>query len=105
MSGLKGVSRAGLEEALSAYARDNRMTFSHSSAVPTNEDPLTIGSTGTAHTIVYPSSFMDWDAVSAFLSITLRTAVLSMHIHDGDLWMYAIYVDGKDVDRFNPIPE
>jgi hypothetical protein len=28
-----------------------------------------------------------------------------MHIHDGDLWMYVLYVDGKDVDRFNPDPE
>ncbi|MGB7156713.1 MAG: hypothetical protein WBD40_01525 [Tepidisphaeraceae bacterium] len=105
MSGLKGVSRARLEESLAAYARDNGMSFSPTSADPSNVDVLTIRSERLAHTVLYPGHFMEWDAVSAFLSIALRTTVVSMHIHDGDLWMYVLYVDGKVVDRFNPDPE
>lgn len=31
--------------------------------------------------------------------------VFSFHIHDGDLLMYVLYVNGEVVDQFNPIPD
>jgi hypothetical protein len=82
---MKGVPRASLEKALGAYARENRMVFSPTSASPGNGEVLTIGSEGTAHAVLYPGSFMDWDAASAFLSTVLSTPVVSIHIHEGDL--------------------
>ena len=28
-----------------------------------------------------------------------------MHIHDGDLWMFVLFVNGEEVAKFNPIPD
>lgn len=38
------------------------------------------------------------------LSRRLGKAVFHLHIHDGDLWMYELFVNGKDMDRFNTMP-
>ncbi len=39
------------------------------------------------------------------LSKALKRPVFSFHIHDSDLWMFNLFVDGKDVARFNPRPD
>ena len=56
-------------------------------------------------TIFYPAYFTDWYACSQFISKDLSKAVFSCHIHDGDLWMYTMYVNGEIADRFCPIPD
>lgn len=56
-------------------------------------------------TIFYPAYFTDWYACSQFISKDLITTVFSCHIHDGDLWMYTMYVNGEIKDRFCPIPD
>ena len=56
-------------------------------------------------TVAYPDDFTSWDDASAFLSKELQAPAFSLHIHDGDLWMYVLYVNGEVVDRFNPVPD
>lgn len=56
-------------------------------------------------TVLYPSSFLNWDAASRHLSSALGKPVFSLHVHDGDLWMYVLFADGREVDRFNPVPD
>jgi len=56
-------------------------------------------------TVIYPGSYFEWEQPSAFISLDLKAPVFSFHIHDGDLWMYILYVDGQVVDQFNPIPD
>ena len=56
-------------------------------------------------TILYPDEFLGWDEASSFLSASLGAPVLSLHIHDGDFWMYGLFVNGEEVDHFNPIPD
>jgi hypothetical protein len=56
-------------------------------------------------TVMYPGDFFGWDDASKYLSKSLGVPVISLHIHDGDLWMYVLYRDGEEVDRFNPIPD
>lgn len=56
-------------------------------------------------TIFYPAYFFDWYACSQFISKDLGTTVFSCHIHEGDLWMYTMYVNGEIKDRFCPIPD
>jgi len=56
-------------------------------------------------TILNSSAYLDWDSSSAFISKDLTAPVFSFHIHDGDLWMYILYVDGKQLDQFNPVPD
>lgn len=56
-------------------------------------------------TIVYPSAYLAWDETAAALSRDLQAPVFSFHIHDGDFWMYLLFVNGETVDQFNPIPD
>lgn len=56
-------------------------------------------------TIFNPYAYLEWDESSEFISRDLNTPVFSFHIHDGDLWMYALFVNGQTVDQFNPIPD
>ena len=55
--------------------------------------------------VLYPCNYFEWDNSSEFISKELNAAVFSFHIHDGDLWMYILYHNGKTVDQFNPIPD
>ena len=56
-------------------------------------------------TIFYPDGYLEWDDTSEFISRELNATVFSLHIHDGDLWMYLLYNNGKVVDQFNPVPD
>jgi hypothetical protein len=56
-------------------------------------------------TIFYPDGYLEWDDSSEFISRELNATVFSLHIHDGDLWMYLLYNNGKVIDQFNPIPD
>ncbi len=48
---------------------------------------------------------LSWDDSSQFISRELNATVFSFHIHDGDLWMYTMFVNGEFVDQFNPVPD
>ena len=37
-------------------------------------------------TVMYPGGFFGWDDASEHLSKSLGVPVISLHIHDGDLW-------------------
>ncbi len=56
-------------------------------------------------TILYPDGYTEWDDSSEFISRELNATTFSLHIHDGDLWMYLLYNNGRVVDQFNPIPD
>ncbi len=56
-------------------------------------------------TIFNPYAYLDWDKSSEFISKDLNTSVFSFHIHDGDFWIYTLFVNGEIVDQFNPIPD
>lgn len=62
-------------------------------------------STESTTTVLYPDGFTDWDDLSKFLSLELKAPVFSFHIHDGDLWMFVAFDEGKEVAWFNPIPD
>jgi hypothetical protein len=56
-------------------------------------------------TVFNPYAYLDWDKSSEFISRDLKAPVFSFHIHDGDLWMYVLFVNGETIDQFNPIPD
>lgn len=56
-------------------------------------------------TVMYPDYFLMLDDVSRDLSVSLQKPVFALHVHDGDLWMYRLYANGQEVDRFNPLPD
>jgi hypothetical protein len=105
MSGVANSNRAAVEEALRAYATERGGTLE---TVGTSSDPseaLLIAESGGYVTVMYPGEFVQWDDTSQYLSNTLHTSVISLHIHDEDLWMYVLFSKGEQVDQFNPIPD
>ncbi len=55
--------------------------------------------------IYYPNDYLEWDNTAIFISKDLNAPVFSFHIHDGDFWMYLLFVNGELIDRFNPMPD
>ena len=105
MSGVANSSRAAVEVALRAYARERGGTLE---AVDASADPteaLLIAESGNHVTVMYPGEFIQWDDASQHLSRALGTSVLSLHVHDEDLWMYVLFSKGEQVDQFNPVPD
>jgi hypothetical protein len=105
---LSGVVGGTSAEVVAALTDLSRKHSGHLRSAPATENEATRlvlapGPAGVA--VLYPSQFMDWDAASAFLSVTLGKPVFSFHIHDGDLWMFQLYVSGVLVTAFNPIPD
>lgn len=56
-------------------------------------------------TVFNPYAYLEWDKSSEFISSDLKAPAFSFHVHDGDLWMYVLFVNGQTVDQFNPIPD
>jgi hypothetical protein len=105
MSGVANSSRAAVEDVLQAYVTERGGTLE---AVDASADPteaLLIAESASHVTVLYPGEFVQWDDASQFLSRTLGTTVVSLHIHDEDLWMYVLFSKGAQVDQFNPIPD
>ena len=56
-------------------------------------------------TVFYSYAYGKWEQSSKFISKELKAPVFTFHIHDSDLWLYLFFVNGKLVDKFNPIPD
>jgi hypothetical protein len=104
MSGIANSNRAAVEEALRAYATEKGGTLETVDASADPSDALLIAESGSHVTVMYPDEFIQWDKASQHLSKALNTSVVSLHIHDEDLWMYVLFSKGEQVDQFNPIP-
>jgi hypothetical protein len=106
MSGIAGASRSAVEEALKNYAQSKGGDFGPDTENEEFPDVMVVGEAGDNRiTVLYPGEFMTWDKASAHLSRSLSVPVFSFHIHDEDLWMYTLSVEGEDVDHFTPIPD
>ena len=104
MSGIAGTTSSDVERVLREYAPKKSRKLEPVSAG--DDDSLVIVDSPQGNvTVLYPGDFLDWDEASAFLSSELNRPVFSLHVHDGDLWMYVFFVDGEESGRFNPLPE
>ena len=105
ISGVANAGRATVEEALRAYAVERGGTLESVGPSADLSDALLIADSGNHVTVMYPCDFVKWDEASEHLSKTLGTSVVSLHIHDEDLWMYVLFSKGEQIDQFNPIPD
>jgi hypothetical protein len=106
LSGIAGASLSEVKKCLRDIATKSSGTFE---LAPPDSDELDVLVISEAPhnriSVLYPSDFTEWDEVSQQISKQLRKPVFSFHIHDGDLWMYRFFVDGDELDCFNPLPE
>jgi hypothetical protein len=106
MSGVKGSTRTDVARSLRelAVCKGGLMEQASPEGEPF-EHLLISGDENCPVTVSYPHEFVGWDEPSSFLSVSLGVPVISLRLHDGDLWRYVLYVNGEGVDRFNPIPD
>ncbi len=106
LSGLIGAEPKNVKRALSDFALSHNGGFELKVERSTNDPNIgVITRNGPNTTVMYPDGFLEWNEASRFLSEKLLKPVFSLHIHDGDFWMYVLYQDGKEVGWFNPVPE
>jgi hypothetical protein len=104
-SGILSSDGKEVRDAIAAYVASTGGTFEPLAGTTNDRNIGVMQSTESTTTVLYPDGFTDWDDLSKFLSRELKTPVFSFHIHDGDLWMFVAFDDGKEVAWFNPIPD
>lgn len=104
--GTAGVERRNLERALEQFVTDRGGTMAPDSDGLVFPDGIVItpGTPG-RFSIFLPGSLPAGDEMARDLSRLLKAPAISMHVHDGDFWMYSLFAAGKAVDSFNPIPD
>ena len=104
LSGLFDVDSDDVIKALSSFAQNQSGGFELTEGRTDESNIGVITFSGSNTTVMYPDGFLEWDAVSKYLSENLGITVFSFHIHDGDLWMFILFQSGKEMGRFNPVP-
>jgi hypothetical protein len=105
MSGIIECAEDPVMHALRSYAEENDGGLDPAAICTDDEGCLIVSESAGGVTVLYPSDFFDWDDASSELSRRLHKPVFSLHIHDGNLWMYVLYENGEIVDQFNPVPD
>ena len=101
---INGEGRA-VERSIGSFAASHGGVFEPRDG--TFDDPdIAIVTTSVGNTtVLYPQHFIGWDELSKHLSIEFHAPVFSLHIHDGDLWMFILFDKGEKVTQFNPLPD
>ena len=105
MSGVSKASRRDVLRCLEEFALSHGGKLAAAPGGVPYEHLILTGEDFGLITVMYPGDFFGWDEASRHLSKSLGVPVISLHIHDGDLWMYVLYRDGEEMDQFNPIPD
>src|SRR5260221_342969 len=103
VAGVAGVTQSEVVRALRSYARSKGGKFGPDPS-GLSDGPAIARGEPERLSILYPSSIGVCEVITKELSKELKAPAFHFHIHDGDLWMYILFANGKEVDRFNPIP-
>lgn len=105
IAGIIGKSEEQVTASLIKYAKSVGGGLENAELTFDDDDFCVIAEANNNTSVYYPNWLMDWDEASLFLSKDLNAPVFSFHIHDGDLWMYILFVNGEIADQFNPLPD
>jgi len=100
-----GKTQNEVEKSLTNYANSVGGGLEKENLSVENDNCCVIEEANGNTTVFNPYAYLEWDKSSEFISKDLNAPVFSFHIHDGDLWMYVLFVNGEVVDQFNPIPD
>ena len=91
MSGVIGcASESAVVAALRTFAEAHQGSLDQAASACSDDNCLVISVSDGGVSVVYPWGFNDWDDASVHLCKQLKKPVFSLHIHDGDLWMYVL---------------
>lgn len=105
MTSVVGKTKNEVVNSLHNYAQTVGGGLEKENLFINNDNCCVIEEANGSTTIFNPYAYLEWDKSSEFISKDLKAPVFSFHIHDGDLWMYVLFVNGETVDQFNPIPD
>ena len=105
MSGVIGAESNDVKDVLSNFAQSKSGGFELAQGTVDAPNIGIITQDGPNTTVMFPDGFCEWDEVSKEISLKLAKPVFSLHIHDGDLWMFVLFQNGKEIGWFNPHPE
>jgi hypothetical protein len=105
IAGIIGKSEKQVTASLIKYAKSIGGGLEKANLTFDDDDFCVIAEANNNTSVYYPNWLMDWDELSLFLSKDLNAPVFSFHIHDGDFWMYILFVNGENVDQFLPLPD
>ncbi|MEJ1241053.1 hypothetical protein WBG78_23095 [Chryseolinea sp. T2] len=105
LSGVIGRTQDEVRDSLARYAASVDGGLQEAELTTDDKNCCVIQESNHNTTVLYPFDYIEWDRSSEFLSKELNAPVFSFHIHDGDLWMYVLYLNGQVLDQFNPIPD
>lgn len=104
ISGVIGADSGAVERSIASFANSRGGTFEPHVGAADDEKTAVISQGGPNTTVICPRD-LHWDDLSQHLSQELQVPVFSLHIHDGDLWMFVLFASGKQVAQFNPLPD
>ena len=104
LSGVVDAPRLDVQNALTEFAQGRSGGLELAQGSTDNPNIGVITKTGKNTTVLYPDGFCEWDDASKHISSRLGKLVFSLHIHDGDLWMFLLFQNDEEIGRFNPIP-
>lgn len=104
LTSVAGKTEKEVVHSLANFAKSREGGLEKETLSSNHDHCCIIEEAGGNSTILYPYAFLEWDEASEFISKDLNAPVFSFHIHDGDLWMYTLFVNGEMADQFNPVP-
>lgn len=105
MSSVVGADKAAVAASLQSFIKGHGGTFREDPTAESEDRTAFIAQSARGTSVLYPVYFEYRDEASAHLSTNLGKPVFSFHEHDGDFWMFTLFVNGEPAARFNPIPE
>ena len=96
---LKNCSKIETKKILEDWTRDKR------SDILPDECQLDEQNGGTVILLNENSNFEGNSQFFKYASSKTNNAVMALYIYDGDYWGYNLFVNGGEVDKFNPMPD
>lgn len=105
MTSVIGKTKDEVVNSLTNYAKSTGGGLEKANLAIDHDNCFVIAEANGNTTVFNSYAYLEWDKSSEFISKDLNAPVFSFHIHDGDLWMYVLFVNGETVDQFNPVPD
>ena len=106
MSGIPSIDLDATRDAVSSFAQKDGHPLEQTETADIEGLQYVLTRSSAGNVLVrLPSESVEYSTLCEHLSNTLDRPILGVHIHDGDFWVYELFVGEEVVDRFNPLPD
>lgn len=105
ISSVVGADHAAVAASLRSFIEARGGTFREDPSSEREDRTAFIAPSARGASVLYPEYFDRWDEAAAHLSSELAKPVFSFHVHDGEYWMFILFVNGEPAVQFCPLPD